>query len=157
WILNGSAVHNDIVSFFFAGIGVFYGLAMGLIAVATWEDFSDVDGLISKEAAALAGLYRDLGADPPPFPREGEPRLRDYTKLIVEKAWPAHQRGEAPEEGTIALDDLKDQLLTFEPKTERDKISHAQVLQSLDGVIANQRLRLESVGTGLPTALWAVL
>lgn len=156
-LLNASSAHNDIVSFFFAGIGVFYGLAMGLIAVATWEDFADVDGLVSKEAAAVAGLYRDLDCYPQPFRRAVEDRLRDYTRFVIEKAWPAHQKGEAPEEGTIALDDLKDQLLEFEPRSEREKISHAQVLASLDGVIANQRLRLESVGTGLPLSLWAVL
>ena len=31
WILGGSDRHNDIVSFFFAGVGVFYGLALGLM------------------------------------------------------------------------------------------------------------------------------
>jgi hypothetical protein len=156
-LLNGSPAHNDIVSFFFAGIGVFYGLAMGLIAVATWEDYSDVDGMVSQEAAALAGLYRDLDCYPQPFRRAVEDRLRDYTRFILDKAWPAHQKGEAPEGGTVALDELKDQVLEFEPKSERDKIAHAQVLASLDGVIANQRLRLESVGTALPMSLWAVL
>ena len=44
--------HNDVVSFFFAALGVFYGLAMGLIAVATWENYTEIDGVVSTEAAA---------------------------------------------------------------------------------------------------------
>ena len=32
-LLGGSGRHNDVVSVFFGGIGVFYGLALGLIAV----------------------------------------------------------------------------------------------------------------------------
>ena len=34
-LLNGSSLDNDVVSWVFAGIGVFYGLAIGLIAVGT--------------------------------------------------------------------------------------------------------------------------
>ena len=30
WFLHASTKHNDIVSYFFAGIGIFYGLALGL-------------------------------------------------------------------------------------------------------------------------------
>src|SRR5256885_1878582 len=33
-LLDASPAHNDVVSWVFAGIGVFYGLALGLIAVA---------------------------------------------------------------------------------------------------------------------------
>ena len=58
---------NDVVSYFFAGIGVFYGLALGLIAVATWENYTDIDGVVSTEAAALASLYRDLDGYPQPM------------------------------------------------------------------------------------------
>src|SRR5689334_7267767 len=66
-LLGASTEHNDLVSYFVAAVGVFYGLALGLIAVATWEDFTDVDDLVSKEAASLAGLYRDLDAYPQPL------------------------------------------------------------------------------------------
>ena len=59
-VLGASGKHNDVVSYFFAGVGVFYGLALGLIAVATWEDFTGVDAIVGKEAAALAMLYRDF-------------------------------------------------------------------------------------------------
>ncbi|MHC5537503.1 bestrophin-like domain [Singulisphaera rosea] len=57
--LKASAEYNDIVSYFFAGVGVFYGLALGMIAVATWSNFTDSDGQVSKEVASLAEFYRD--------------------------------------------------------------------------------------------------
>ena len=53
-LVGASGRYNDVVSWVFAGIGVFYGLALGLIAVATWEDFSGVDSQVSKEVASLA-------------------------------------------------------------------------------------------------------
>lgn len=156
-VLDGSSRHNDIISYFFAGVGVFYGLALGLIAVATWENFTEVDGQVSREAAAIAGLYRDLDGYPGPFRQGLERKLRDYTRLIVEKDWPAHRRGESLEEGTLLLDGFENEVMGFEPTKEREKIAHAEVLRSLEVVVEQRRLRLESVGTGLPAAVWAVV
>ncbi len=34
--------HNDIVGFYLAAITVFYGITLGLVAVGTWETYSDV-------------------------------------------------------------------------------------------------------------------
>jgi hypothetical protein len=156
-LLGSSPVHNDVVSYVFAGIGVFYGLAMGLIAVATWQDFTDIDGLVSKESAALAGLYRDLDGYPQPLRGEAEAMLRDYTRHVIEKDWPAHRRGEVNEEGSEVLDGFEDRIMAFEPASEREKIIQADVIRSLDGVVELRRLRLQSVNTGLPASLWSVV
>jgi hypothetical protein len=156
-LLNESSAHNDIVSAFLSGVGVFYGLALGLIAVGTWENFGGIVTQTSKEAAALGELYRDLDAYPDETRDRLEDKLRTYTQAIVEKDWPAHRRGEAPEEGTLLLDEFENEVLGFEPTREREKIAHAEVLHSLDSVVEQRRLRLESVSTGLPAALWAVV
>ena len=126
-LLNGTSVHNDIVSYIFAGIGVFYGLALGLLAVATWEDFTQVDGQISTEAAVLASLYRDLDVYPEPLRGRFETKLRDYTRLVIEKDWPAHQHGEAPEEATLLLDSLENDI--GRQPGPREKIGHAAAIQ----------------------------
>jgi hypothetical protein len=156
-LLGASPVHNDVVSYVFAGIGVFYGLALGLIAVATWQDFTDVDGLVSKEAAALAGLYRDLDGYPQPFRGQVEAMLRDYARFVIEKDWPAHRRGEIMEEGTLVLGRFENTLMGFEPTQEREKIMHAGALRSLDHVVEHRGLRLQSVNTCLPASLWSVV
>jgi hypothetical protein len=156
-LLDGSPKHNDIVSFFFAGIGVFYGLALGLIAVATWEDFVDVENLVSKEAAAVAALYRDLDGYPPPLRSRFETELKEYVRLVIERDWPAHRRGEVPEESTEKLDDLEDAMMEFEPASERQKIAHVEAMSSLNAAVELHRLRLQAVSTGLPASLWAVV
>jgi hypothetical protein len=153
-LLDESSKHNDIVSAFFAGIGVFYGLALGLIAVATWENYTDVDGVVSTEAAAVASLYRDLDGYPQPLRGDAERMLREYTRMVIDKEWPAHKQGIALEDGDISLDKLENAVMAFEPVKEREKIVHAAVVRSLDTVVDQRRLRLQAVGTGLPMALW---
>jgi Protein of unknown function (DUF4239) len=156
-ILEGSGRHNDIVSFFFAGIGVFYGLAMGLIAVATWENFTSIDGAVGKEAASLTALFRDLDSYAPPNRARLENALREYTRFVIAKDWPAHRQGLTNEEGTLLLDRFENDVMSFEPATEREKMNHAEVLHSLNEVVEARRLRLQSVTTGLPASIWTVV
>jgi Protein of unknown function (DUF4239) len=157
WFLKASPKHNDVVSYFFAGIGVFYGLALGLIAVATWDDFTQIDGVVTTEAAAVANLYRDLDGYPQPFRERLERLMRDYARLVIDREWPAHKRGLALEDGDALLDHLENEVMRFEPASEREKIVQAEVVRSLDTVTEQRRLRLQAVTTGLPAALWSVV
>src|SRR5215469_1156118 len=58
--------HNDIVGFYLSAVTVFYGITLGLFAVGTWTAFSDAEGKVDHEAAALAALYRDVSGYPEP-------------------------------------------------------------------------------------------
>ena len=155
--LGPSPQFNDPISYIFAGVGVFYGLAMGLIAVATWENFTGIDGQVSKEAAALASLYRDLDGYPQPLRTRLEAKLRDYTRFIIEQDWPAHRRGETVDEGTFVLDRFENEAMAFEPTSEREKISHTEVMHSLNTLVEQRDLRLQSVTAGLPALIWYVV
>jgi hypothetical protein len=156
-LVGRSPKHNDVVSFFFASLGVFYGLALGLIAVATWENYTEIDGVVSTEAAAVASFYRDLDGYPKPLRARLEGMMREYTRIVIDKEWPAHKRGVALEDGDTVLDRLENEVMEFEPKSEREKIVHAEALRSLDTVLEQRRMRLQAVSTGLPAALWAVV
>ncbi len=54
--------HNEVVSYYLSAAAVFYGIALGLIAVATWQAFSDTSTKVESEAASLAALYRDVSS-----------------------------------------------------------------------------------------------
>ncbi len=109
-LLKESGEYNDVVSWFFAAVGVFYGLAVGLIAVATWEDFTAVDGVIGKEAASLAGLYRDFDGYPLTSAASSRGNL---LKQIVAVEWPRHRQGLAPDDGGEQLDALENDIMAF--------------------------------------------
>src|SRR5262245_5206083 len=58
---------NDAVSGTVQAIGVFYGITVGLIAVGVWNTNSNASELVSREAASLGALYRDVSAYPSPL------------------------------------------------------------------------------------------
>src|SRR4030095_11713621 len=51
---------NDAVSGTVQTIGVFYGITVGLIAVSVWDTNSTSADLVSREAASIGALYRDV-------------------------------------------------------------------------------------------------
>src|SRR5580765_7722162 len=73
---------NDAVSGTVQAIGVFYGITVGLIAVGVWNTHSNASDLVSKEAAAIAGIYRDVGGYPEPMRSQMRAKLRDYTVFL---------------------------------------------------------------------------
>lgn len=156
-LLGGSSEYNDLVSYFVAAVGVFYGLALGLIAVATWEDFTETDSLVSREAAALAALYSDLDGYPSELRERLEAKLRDYARIVIKQDWPAHRKGQTPEGGSALLEEFENEVMAIEPTKEREKIGHAAVVKSLDSLVEARRLRLLAVNTALPGSLWSVV
>jgi hypothetical protein len=58
---------------------------------------------------------------------------------------------------TEILDRFEAQLFSFEPKTEGQKILHAQTLGAYNRLIETRRQRLDAVDIGLPRVMWAVL
>lgn len=151
------AEHNDLINYFFAALGVLYGLAMGLIAVGTWENLTEVDDQLSQEAASLAGLYRDLDGYAQPLRGVLEGQLRAYTQFVIERDWHAHRQGEVDADGALLLERFENDVMQFEPANEREKILHAEVVRALSEMIKQRGLRLQSVGTGLPAAIWYVV
>jgi hypothetical protein len=157
WITRASDRRNDVVSWYFSGVGVLYGLTLGLIAVGTWQNFSDVDSKVSKEANSLGALYRDLDGYPTNLRLETEKLLRDYVQVIISKEWPAHRQGQLLDDGDEDLEEFENKIMSFEPVTETQKLAHMEVIRSLTEVVQNRGYRMQSVGTALPGVLWTVV
>ena len=132
---------------------VFYGLALALIAINVWQTYSDVSKITSQEASAMASLYRDVSGYPEPIRTEMRGQLADYTEYVIEKAWPLQSRGEVPGGGVELMNRLQGELFAFEPTTRGQEILHAETLRAYNHMMLARRLRLDAVGTHLPTVL----
>ena len=136
---------------------VFYGLAVALIAVSVSETYSDVSKIVSQEATALAARYRDVSGYPEPIRPQLQGDLADYTQYVIHEAWPLQQRGETPGGGVEYMNRFQTRLIAFEPVSEGQKLLHAEALRAYNHLIEARRLRLDAVGTQLPTVMWAVI
>ena len=150
---------NDAVSGTVQAIGVFYGITVGLIAVGVWNTHSNAADLVSKEAASIGGLYRDLNGYPSPLREQMQSRLRDYTVFVIEEAWPAQKRGQGQDvsRGVRLLDDFQTRLFSFQPSNASQSAVHGETLRAYNTLVEYRRLRIDAVGGGLSMGMWSVI
>ena len=150
---------HEAVSGTVQAIGVFYGITVGLIAVAVWNTNSNASELVSKEAASIAAVYRDVTGYPSPIREDLRSKLHDYTEFVINDAWPAQRegRGQNVTAGVRLLNDFQGTLFTFEPKSTGQAALHSETLRAYNNLIEYRRLRIDAVGSGLSTVMWAVI
>jgi hypothetical protein len=149
--------HNDIVGFYLAAICVYYGITLGLLAIGTWQAYSDMDTKVGEEASVLAALYRNVSNFPDPKRAELQADLREYAHQVIDVAWPLQHRGIVPRNDANVMGVFQTHLITFEPATEGQKALHAQTYRELDRIVELGRIRLQGVTAGLPAPLWSVV
>jgi hypothetical protein len=149
--------NGTIVGLLAALIGI-YAIAAGLTAVAVWSNAVDASANVDREAAQITVLYADFSGYPEPLQTQLKRGLGEYTRYVIEKEWPYHERGVIPPGLLDMLERAERTLFQFEPTTEGQKIMHAEVLRTFNRMIELRRLRLQSVeNTALPGALWMVV
>jgi len=148
---------NDLVGYALGAFGVFYGLLLGLLAVATYQNSSNVDETVAREAASLAALYRDVSSYPQPVRADLQKRLQDYTRFVIDKAWPAQRRGEVPQGSVQMMDEFQQVLTQFEPTTKGQEILHGEALRAYNDMILLRRLRINAINAGIPGVMWYVV
>jgi hypothetical protein len=148
---------NDAVSGTVQAIGVFYGITVGLIAVGVWNTNSNAGELVSREAASIGALYRDVSSYPTPLREELRAKLREYTVFLIDVAWPEQKQGRMGDLGTQILDDFQAKLYSFEPAGPGQTALHAETLSTYNRLIEYRRLRIDAVSGGLSGIMWAVI
>ena len=149
--------HNEVVGYYLGAVCVFYGVTLGLLAVAAWQTYSDVETKVGEEAAALGALYRDVSSFPDPNRTELQSDLRRYTRQIIDVAWPEQRRGIIPQEDGDTLNTLQTHLTRFEPTTESQKAIYAEAYHGFNRVADLRGRRLQSMHGGLAASLWIVV
>ncbi|HWP11744.1 MAG TPA: DUF4239 domain-containing protein [Ramlibacter sp.] len=161
WILPRLHLNTDASLFYAAAVMqsvmVLYGMVAALTAVSVWSRYSQASDIVSKEATAIASLWRNLGGYPQRERESIREALRGHTNFVIHDAWPEQKRGRVPHGGEEAVDRLQAQLFAFEPKSESQKILHAETLAAYNRMIEARRLRLDSANSGLPGVMWFVL
>ena len=157
WFVRDEPQVNDLVGYILSCYGVFYGLLLGLIAVAAYQNYSETETTVNLEAAAVTALYRDVTCYPEPDRTELMALLREYTRYQIEDAWPLQRKGVVPEGGAVRLGAFLSKLTSFEPRSKGQELLHAEALRAFNELSKLRRLRIFSVTTGIPAVMWYVV
>jgi hypothetical protein len=133
---------NTLLGNFVSIYGVFYGILMGLLAVAAYQNKAEVEHAITYPDAVRAPLQETI---------------RDYVQFVIEEEWPAMRQGKLAYGGMPLINRLQQQLSAYEPATSGQYLAHQEATQQFYRFFELRAVRLYSATTGIPGIMWYVV
>lgn len=156
-LFGPAPAQNEVVGDVLQAAGVFYGITLGLIAVGAWTNYGDLQSKVSREAASLGAVYRDVSCLSEPSRSKLQDSLRRYTRYVIDDAWPDQRRGIVPQGGVAFMDEFQIAMGQVQPSTAAEQIVLAQIFTQYNQMIEHRRLRLDAVLGGMPATVWIVV
>lgn len=153
-VLGTGPEFNASIYYVTSGFSLFYGLLLGLLTVAAYQNSERVKESILNEATSLGSLYAQLNVYPEPFRSDLKWNLRDYALYTIHKEWPAHMEGNILNGGYSRSEAIRRKLAQFEPRSVGEQIVHTEVVSSFQDFADARQRRLAGVVTAIPTVLW---
>ena len=157
WIRRPRGEDSTIIVGFVSAVGVLYAVLLAMIAVATWNNYTQVDALVSQEANAVHAIFRDVEGYPPAARERLRTLLREYVKLVVHTEWPALQQGILEKRAGLVVDSIFHEILTHRPDTDGEKTVTSEVLERLNTFQILRRNRIQLGVSGVEPVLWLVV
>ena len=145
------SLHNDLAGFVLAIVGVIYAVLLAFIAVAVWQNYTDVDSLVQTEANLVDDLYRGTISLPPDLAVQLRRDLFDYTETVVQKEWPRMEASMPSHlRGWHDLDNFHLSLAQLKPQDGPTLAAQSAMLETLDKLYDVRRGRFHAASSGLP-------
>jgi hypothetical protein len=149
------SLHNDLAGFLLAIVGVIYAVLLAFIAVAVWQNYSDVDSLVQTEANLVDDLYRGTVSLPPELATQLRQNLFDYAETVVQKEWPRMEASMPSHlKGWHILDSFHLALAQLKPADAPMLAAQTDMLETLDKLYDARRGRFHAASSGLPDIVW---
>lgn len=145
---------NESIGHGTSAFNLFYGLLLGLLTVAAYQNNEDVKQAILNEATTISALYADMSSYPEPVRSDMKGMLRDYVLFTIHKDWDAHRKGTYLNGGFNRANAMRQRLAGFEPTTKGQEIVHAQVTGAFEGFMSARQQRLTGAIVRIPDVLW---
>src|SRR4051812_18966612 len=136
-------------------VAAYIGILIAFAGVQVWQDFSDAENAVHREAASASALYRDLavyGDATQPARTE----LRAYAASIVRDEWPLLAQGKSSDRTEVELFQLFHAVGELKPANDRDSAIFTEVFSNLNELVGLRRDRLIHSESGMPVILWIV-
>lgn len=145
---------NSSVSYATTGFNLFYGLLLGLLTVAAYQNSERTRESLMAEATALGALYAQMNTYPEPLRTDVKSGMRDYVLYTIHKEWPAHRQGRILNGGYNRAEAIRRELAGFQPSSDAERIIHAEVIAAFQDFSEARQQRLAGVLTAIPAVLW---
>jgi hypothetical protein len=151
-LLHNQTRLNEMVGVSIACHCGFFGILLGLLAVATYQNLSDVDRTVTREAGLLRAFYRSIQSYPEPTRSRTLPLVKEYVRYVIQDAWPEQRRGRV---SRCPRMNAVQNAVAF-GADQGPEILHNQSSSSSTRC-PTRRQRIQAADTGIAPAMWYVV
>ena len=146
------------VGAFVTAIGTLYSVLTGFTVISVWQQFTDTDRAVKREARALSELYRYVGyvGDSAGVTRARE-AMKRYRERVVSDEWPAIVAGKPMTAGDDDYFQMADAVNEMNVASPRDVPAWAEAVRTLGEVSDARGERAVFVAQRIPNLLRVLL
>jgi hypothetical protein len=157
WPYTKRREHNDVAGFIFAAVAVCYAVLLAFVVVVGWESLSSARDTTYTEADQLANVYWISRNLPSPQGAAIEGLSLKYAHTVIDTEWPLMDKGESSQQAQLLLDQMRDDIFRFTPRSGQQQTLFEQAVVSVDSLSAARRDRLADMSETIPEPMWVVL
>jgi hypothetical protein len=157
WSYTKRREHNDVAGFVFAGIGVMYGVLLAFVVIVGWDSLASARTITYNEADQLADVYWMARALPQPQDAAIQGLALNYARTVIDSEWPLMAKGESSGQAQLLLDQMRDDVFGFMPRSDQQDAVYQQELASVNALSAARRDRLVAMNDTISEPIWVVL
>jgi uncharacterized membrane-anchored protein len=157
WSHEERRKHTDVAGFIFAGVAVLYAVMVGFVVLVGWEGLNSARATTYREADQLANVYWASRNLPPPQGPAIAGLTVAYAHIVVGTEWPLMDQGENSPKAQAILNEIRDHVFAFQPRTGQQQGLYDQALANVNDLSAARRDRLASMSDTVPEPLWVAL
>jgi len=149
---------NDVIGVVIGVLAAVFGILLGFVTVALYEDFTDAKATVQAEATDLIQLYEDTRAFPADPAARIEGEIRSYIAAVRFSEW-EHMRegGSDTSIGDRHIGDLYEALRAYEPDTASRTAFYEDAVGRINELVDARRTRLDYAAESLPVAFRIML
>ena len=155
--LRGEPKLNHILGVFLSMFGIFYGILLGLLSVASYQNKVAVDRLIIEETTQINNIIRMTSSFSDDRAKGIKNDLTDYCRFVIDEEWPEMRKGKIALGGGVKIKKLMEDLSKIELLTPAEQNLHATALNAASKFLDLRVQRLYSARSGIPDVMWFVV
>ena len=146
------------VGSFVTAIGTLYSVLAGFTVVSVWQQFTDTDRAVKREARGLAELYRYVGyVDDADGVTRARTAIQRYRDKVVQHEWPTMIAGRTTEAAEDEYYEMADAVNGMKVSTAKDVPAWAEAVRTLGEVSDARGERAVFVAIRMPNLLRTLL
>lgn len=137
--------------------GILFAIVLGFVAIAVWGQYDKAGLLVENESNAAFTIWVDSRAYPGEYEAQVRNGIEKYLSTVINEEWSLQQHGKVDENANQAFENLYRLLIDYTPKTEAQRIVHAEVLHKVNDLFSLRRSRIFINTHGLEPSVYYVI